>query len=176
MDHLVPADGGGDQISTQQQREEWIVNLASLRSSTIEICLHQLPSLYDLETAFRRVSPCKATGPDKVEAVLCHRAPALFARKTYALMLKLLTHGQESLVHKGGRLHPLWKGKGPTDVCSSYRSILISSHVGKSIHRCLRVHTADLFEAFLQRQQLGGRRRISVATGVHQARAFLWSR
>ena len=87
-----------------------------------------------------------------------------------------MTHGQESLLHKGGRLHPLWKGKGAKDTCAAYRSILVSSHIGKTIHRCLRVHSADLFEKYLQKQQLGGKRKISVATGVHQARAYLRSR
>lgn len=52
----------------------------------------------------------------------------------------------------------------------------MSSHIGKTIHRCLRVHSADLFEKYLQKQQLGGKRKISVATGVHQARAYLRSR
>ena len=167
---------GGQRLSVQQQRHEWVTNLAALRASTIDYELTDLPSLCDLEAAFRRVSPGKATGPDGVQAELCHAAPAAFARKTYSLLLKTFVHGQECLLHKGGRLHPIWKGKGPKDQCSSYRSILVSSHVGKSIHRCLRLHSATLFEKYLQAQQLGGKRRIAVGLGVHQARAYLRSR
>ena len=167
---------GGQRLSESQQRQEWVSNLADLSTETIDYALPDLPSLCDLEAAYRRVSPGKATGPDGVQAGLCHAAPAAFARKTYSLLLKTYTHGHECLLHKGGRLHPLWKGKGPKDQCSSYRSILVSSHVGKSIHRCLRVHSATLFEKYLQAQQLGGKRRIAVGLGVHQARAYLRSR
>ena len=167
---------GGRRISAPQQRAEWIDNLRGFQTSSLEVALPDLPSLCDLENAYRRVTPGKATGPDGVPATVCHRGPAMLAKKTYALMLKTLTHGQESLLHKGGRLHPLWKGKGAKDRCASYRSILVSSHIGKSIHRCLRMHSSGLFEKFLQRQQLGGKRRIAVGLGVHQARAYLRSR
>ena len=167
---------GGQRLAADQQRSEWLDNLASFRASSLDLTLADLPSLCELECLYRRVKPGKATGPDGIDALLCHLSPADFAKKTYSLMLKTLTHGQESLLHKGGRLHPLWKGKGAKDSCAAYRSILVSSHIGKTIHRCLRVHSADLFERYLQKQQLGGKRRISVATGVHQARAFLRSR
>ena len=174
--HFFMVMEGGQRIGSDQQRREWIENLESFRASSLHMTLADLPSLSDLERAYRRVKPGKATGPDGVDALLCHLSPADFAKKTYSLMLKTFTHGQESLLHKGGRLHPLWKGKGAKDNCAAYRSILVSSHIGKTIHRCLRVHSADLFECYLQKQQLGGKRKISVATGVHQARAFLRSR
>lgn len=40
----------------------------------------------------------------------------------------------------------------------------------------VRTHSADIFEKFLQKQQLGGKRKIPVTMGVHQASAFLRSR
>eukprot|EP00435_Cladocopium_sp_Y103_P052507 s1055_g16.t1 len=49
----------------------------------------------------------------------------------------------------------------------------MSSHAGKALHRALRSHQADLFESFLQKQQLGGRRAMPVTYGLHLARAFL---
>ena len=167
---------GGRRLPAHQQREEWIANLRNFQAQSLDLTLFDFPSLCELEAAYRRVTPGKATGPDGVPATVCHRGPAILAKKTYALMLKTFTHGQECLLHKGGRLHPLWKGKGAKDQCASYRSILVSSHIGKSIHRCLRVHSSELFEKFLQRQQLGGKRRIAVGLGVHQARAYLRSR
>lgn len=167
---------GGDRVDIEQQRREWIQHLFDFSQSSHELTLQDLPSLTSLEAVYRRVHSAKATGPDGVDALLCHTDPASFARKTYSILLKTFVHGQESLLHKGGRLHPLWKCKGPKDSCQSYRSILISSHVGKSIHRCLRTHTTDIFEKYLQKQQLGGKRRIPVNLGVQQARAFLRSR
>ena len=167
---------GGDRIDDQQQRTEWIDNLKRFSVSDLQVQLRDLPSLTELEAAYRRVQVGKATGPDQIDALICHVAPAVLAKRTYAMLLKTFLHGHECLQHKGGRLHPLWKQNGPKDLCGSFRSILISSHIGKSIHRCLRSYSADIFEKFLQKQQLGGKRRIPVTLGVHQARAYLRSR
>eukprot|EP00435_Cladocopium_sp_Y103_P025621 s1029_g6.t1 len=98
------------------------------------------------------------------------------ARHTFSALLKLTLHGQESLCHKGGVLHAVWKHKGPRDQCSSFRSILVSSHIGKCIHRSLRQHQFSVFAQFAQREQLGGRPRIPVTLGVHMGRAFMRSR
>ena len=133
---------GGVRATMQQQREDWINHLQQLRSEAFDLCLPDLPCLTLLEAAFRRVNPAKATGPDGIDAALCHHCPALFAKKTFPLLLRTVLHGEEGLIFKGGRLQALWKNKGPRNQCSSFRSILISSHIGKSIHRCLRVHSA----------------------------------
>ena len=84
-------------------------------------------------------------------------SPQALARVAYPVLLKLATQGQESLQHKGGKLVPVHKHKGPHDCCSSYRSILISSHFGKTIHRALRQAQLQCYERFLQAQQIGGR-------------------
>ena len=91
----------------------------------------------------------------------------------YPLLLKILLHGQEPLEHKGGRLIPLWKGKLSQGLCEAYRSILISSHVGKFLHRTIRIKQATVYKAYLQNQQIGGQRKAPVVLGVHAARAFI---
>jgi hypothetical protein len=100
----------------------------------------------------------------------------MMARQTYGQLLKLTVHGQEDLAHKGGVLHPIWKSKGPKDCCEAYRSILVSSFVGKSLHRSIRQRQTILFERFLQTEQLGGRPRVPVTLGVHLGRAFVRAR
>ena len=130
-------------------------------------------SSLDLETALRRIANHKATGPDQIPGEFCNSNPAAVGRQMYSQLLKLILHGQEALGHKHGRLTTLWKGKGPHRDASSYRSILISSHVGKALHRTLRVHQSDLYEAFLQAQQVGGRRKVPVTIGLHMVRSFI---
>eukprot|EP00435_Cladocopium_sp_Y103_P029337 s2841_g7.t1 len=103
---------------------------------------------------------------------VCKNNPAALARLSYSQLVKLALHGQEALVHKGGRLVHAHKGKGPFDECSSYRSLLISLHQGKVLHRSLRQHQANLYEGYLQGQQLGGRRGVPVTLGLHHLRAF----
>lgn len=88
-------------------------------------------------------------------------------------MLKLVLHGQEYLGHKGGLLTPAHKGKGALTDPKAYRSLLVSSHIGKTLHRTVRQTQAHLLEAFMTRSQLGGKRKVPVTLGLHEARAYL---
>lgn len=82
-------------------------------------------------------------------------------------------HGQEPLLWKGGYLAPIFKGKGDPGDVSKHRSILISSHYCKAIHKTLRNKTYHAFKSYVQQCQLGGKKRIPVTFGVHATRAFL---
>ena len=164
---------GGMRMDLQTQRNRWLDNLRALQAQTLNLQVADIPSLTELEAALRRVQPGKATGPDDIPAEICKRCPAQIAKCIYPLLLKILFHGQETLLHKGGKLHPLWKGKLAQSCCAAYRSILISSHIGKSLHRALRMHQSTIYETYLQRQQIGGQRRAPVTLGVHMTRAYL---
>ena len=88
-------------------------------------------------------------------------------------MLKLATHGQETLLHKWGHLVSAWKRKGMQQDCSSYRSLLISSHLGKTIHRATRSNQSMIYGNFLQGSQIGGRKPVPVGLGIHHVHASL---
>ena len=162
---------GGHRVSASELRQDWIQDLSTFMQKDLELRPEDVPTLTDLEHAYRRVRPYKAVGDDHVPPELCHRHPVQMARLTFTQMLKLCTHGQEALQHKGGLLVAAWKRKGPQNLCSSYRSLLISSHVGKTLHRAVRDHQANVYEAFLQHQQVGGRRHFPVTMGVHYLRS-----
>eukprot|EP00435_Cladocopium_sp_Y103_P053323 s964_g17.t1 len=164
---------GGQRIDAQQQRQLWITNLQKLQAKSFDYQVTDLPSLAALEAAFRQVTVGKATGPDHIPAEICCGQPARMAKGAFPLMLKTLLHGQEPLQHKGGRLVPIWKRKLDKTRCDAYRSILISSHVGKCVHRALRLQQASVYESYLRHQQIGGQRKAPVNLGVHVARAFL---
>ena len=163
----------GKRVNQEQLRCQWREHLQGFSQREVQVPLKEVPTLTDLELACRRVACKKATGPDGVPGELCRYHPELLAPATYAQMLKTAIHGHEPLLFKGGLLVPAYKGKGPTWQVNSYRSLLISSHVGKIIHRCIRQHKADTYEKYLQAQQLGGRRRVPVQMALHQARAFI---
>lgn len=57
--------------------------------------------------------------------------------------------------------------------CSSYRSLLISSHVGKTIHRAIRSNQSMIYGNFLQGSQIGGRKPVPVGLGIHHVHASL---
>ena len=157
----------------QQLHASWRQHLCTFQQRHLNLALSDLPSLCDLERAFARVAAGKAIGQDGLPPELCRTHPSELARMSYSQLLKLALHGHESLHHKGGSLVQAWKGKGARDVCASYRSLLVSSHQGKALHRALRQHHSGLYESWLQSQQIGGRSHIPVGLGMHQVRSFL---
>ena len=164
---------GGQRVSGPDQRKLWIANLAEQTVDALVVDAADVPSLVELEAAFRRVKKGKASGPDHLPSELFHCFPVEMAKHGFSVLLKIALQGQECLEHKGGTLVPLWKGKGDKSICTSFRSILLSSHFGKTLHRALRLKQASVYETYLHAQQLGGRRHTPVTLGTHQARAFL---
>eukprot|EP00435_Cladocopium_sp_Y103_P067557 s39_g30.t1 len=163
----------GSRLSDQQLRDQWIANLNSFVHQELVLLAEDIPSLVDLELAYRRVQPGKAVGSDRIPPELCHAQPKHLARLTYTQLVKLVSHGQEALCHKGGQLVAAWKGKGSQAHCEAYRSLLISSHIGKTLHRALRDQQSAIYEKFLHFEQLGGRKRVPVGIGLHHARGSL---
>ena len=95
------------------------------------------------------------------------------ARIAYAIMMKTCLYGQEAVEHKGGRLAIAWKNKGDPADCAAHRSLLVSSHFGKTIHRALRQKYHGLYIQYMQAQQLGGRPCMPVGVPLHMTRAFM---
>eukprot|EP00435_Cladocopium_sp_Y103_P041926 s1460_g11.t1 len=114
-----------------------------------------------------------ALGLDAIPPELCHYCPASMAKLTYAILMKAVLFGQEAIAHKGGKLAVAWKQKGDVRDCQTHRSLLVSSHLGKTVHRALRQKYNHLYNAYMQRQQLGGRPLKPVAVPLHMTRAFL---
>ena len=171
--HFFQTMEGGQRMKLDDLRASWRHSLDHARIEEQTIPLNEVPTLLDLETAFRRVQKGKAIGDDLIPGELCHTHPAAVARLAYGPLLKLVCQGQESLLHKGGTLVPVWKQKGAQNLVQSYRSILVSSHFGKGIHRAIRQHQQTLYTEFLHAGQLGGRPHVPVGLGLHAAQAHL---
>lgn len=164
---------GGRRVSCQSLRDHWRQGLTEEQEKSIDLCVTELPTLTDLELAMRKTACGKARGGDDVPGELLHMFPSELSPALYPALWKLLLHGQEDLSYKGGLLVQTYKGKGATHSCSSFRSLLISSQVGKALHRTIRTYQATIFEKFLQINQVGGRRKMPVTYGLHQVRAHL---
>jgi hypothetical protein len=168
---------GGERVPFPKLHADWVQQLSEFSEQAQVLSISDIPSLSALEASCRRVKAGKAVGPDAIPTELCKYYPVETAKMMYALMLKLITHGHEPLLHKGGTVIPIWKGKLAKDTCEAYRSILLSSTLGKVVHRTLRIHQRDIYEAYLHAQQLGGRCHVPVTLGAHQTRAFVrWHR
>eukprot|EP00438_Fugacium_kawagutii_P034775 Skav236239 [mRNA] locus=scaffold829:211005:216797:+ [translate_table: standard] len=164
---------GGSMVESSELREDWIANMHRFAAANIDIDIAEIPTIVNLECSFKKVAAGKATGPDGIPGEACRAHATKLARQIVPVLLKTALYGQEPLDYKGGRAVTAWKRKLPQDQCDAYRALLISSHIGKSIHRSLRDQHSQLYEAFLHRDQLGGRKRVPVTLGSHMAQAFL---
>lgn len=126
----------------------------------------------ELEQAYRRVKTGKATGEDGIPGEICKQCPTRLARMTYALLFKQVPYSQEAPEHKGGRLALAWKRKGPQSATTSYRSLLVSSQIGEPLRRALCQKQGELYHAWMQCQQLGGRSKTPVSLAMHMSRAY----
>ena len=162
---------GGERLQADEQRVKWIQGLEDFQQDEVELEVRECPNLVEMEQAFRRIKDGKAVGLDGVIPEVCRRCSKELARLSYTQLLKLMCHGQEAILHKGGTLAVAYK-KGERDVCNSFRSLLVSSHQGKTIHRALRQKQCHLYVAYQQAQQLGGRPRVPVTFAGHLGRAF----
>ena len=131
-----------------------------------------LPTRTELEKGLR-LSPCgRAAGKDAVPGDVLHIAAAQLAPPIFQLLLKLSLRLQEPLQWKGGELHHVWKRKQSVLQCNSYRAILVSSTVGKSVHSVFRQRCGDYLDAAAAPMQVGGRRGFPGQLAMQAARLF----
>ena len=116
-----------------------------------------VPTLLEPEEQFRRTASLKAFFDDMVPGEFPHRAPALAARYFYPLFLKMVYSNREPLLYKGALLVPAYKQKGPIDQCDSFRSLAVSSTVGKAFHALYRKRVLQQIEDHILPFQVGGR-------------------
>ena len=102
-----------------------------------DVNLQMIPSLLDLEGAFRRVKKHKAGGVDDFKSDLCSIAAGPLSRKFHPLLQKVVCQVSEPIQMKGGLLIHMFKGGNSRSV-EDHRGLLLSSHVGKALRRTIR--------------------------------------
>lgn len=123
------------------------INGALKRASAHSVhTLQDVPTLRELEDAFRRVKPNKAAGLDNLRSDLCGLAPAAMAEKFFSLLAKMTLNYSEPVQMKGGVLVAAFKSGSPHNI-EQYRSLLLSSHIGKSLRRTLRQRLTGLYSS-----------------------------
>ena len=130
----------------------------------------QIPTLQELEAQFRRAAPLKAMFLDGTPGELLHKIPEAMAKYYYPLLLKMVTQQCEPMLFKGGTLVPAYKRKGSMAHCESYRSLMLSSIIGKSIHAMYRRELMTNLQGYALPLQLGGMQGQSV---THASQALL---
>lgn len=117
--------------------------------------IDDLPTWLEIEAAFRRTSKKKAFFDDGISGDLLAAIPACMTKIFMPLFMKKVLYQREALIYKGGRLIPAFK-KGSPLRCENYRSLFVSSPVGKALHSLYRGQLGKQFEQSRCSMQLGG--------------------
>ena len=132
----------------------------------------ELPTILDIEESFRLNKTGRASFFDGIPTDLCHLFPQILAKVFYELALKQTLHIAEPITFKGGVLIHAYKGKGSATACGSYRSLMVSSVLAKSLHRVLRNKCMATFRDTAMPLQLGGLPGKAVSQGAQCLVAF----
>ena len=108
----------------------------------------------------------KAFFYDGIPGDLLKLAASQCAELFYPLFLKQVVWQQEALIFKGGRLVPLFK-KGDPSQCANFRSIFVSSPVGKILHGLYRQELGQHFVHAALPMQIGGLKGHTIVQASH---------
>ena len=168
--HFAEIEGG--HIST-------IAGLAAEQASdttALSVSLHEMPTRLQWESTFRGIKSRKAPGPDGVTTDFVNQDVATFAATSFPLCLKAACTTCEPLRWRGGTAFRLWKGKHSEQLCSSYRSILVSELLSKRFHAWLRhdlLRTFDRHKTSGQCGITGGSTRSMLSLWIRSAQRYL---
>ena len=126
-----------------------------------------LPTLLEVEAGLRGVKPHKATGLDQIPGDALRQLSRPLARLLLPIMLKSVVHVRQPVQWRGGTLFAAWKKSGSMHDPGSYRSLFVSSAVGKVYHRMMRNKAAITAETSFGSCHMGARAGSPVTHGSH---------
>ena len=134
--------------------------------------LSELPSLTHIEAKLRAVKKNKASGNDLLRSELCSIGAAPLAKHVHALASKFVVFLEEPLQWKGGSLIAAYKQAGRMDDVKSYRSLLLSDHLGKSMRSWLREKFRSIYSQHSAETHFAGKLGGNPSHASSMARAF----
>ena len=141
----------------------------SLFGAPSTVSLTDLPSVIQLEDAFRMTKAGKATGEDPLPSALFHNAAAGLAHLYHDLLLKEFFWQTEPLDCKGGPIAIIPKCLHPSTV-KQYRGILLLGNMAKRTHAILRQQIMTFLAPARAPGQLGGFKAQQVCFGSQALR------
>ena len=144
-----------------------MLNRLGVSANPAQIELDLLPDLWQVQRAVKAVKPGKTAGPDGIPSDLVRIGGRPLSIHLASIYAKAALHKKEPVQWKGGRLHPLWKGKQDPRDPSGYRSIYISNFLGKIYHQILRQPVLKAWSPDDSALQLGGRKKLGTDIAHH---------
>ena len=169
-EHFAALEGGQDTTFRHiaDQATSDVVGLQPIHPPAIS----DVPSFPDLCRVLAATKVGKASGMDSIPAEINRAFTQEVAEVLFPILLKFLWRGTEPVGYKGGQAIIMYKGRGQTSACASYRSILLMNTWAKTLHQAVRPLIRDVFEQSAPALQLGGRSGCSVTFGSHILRGL----
>ncbi|CAE7404568.1 unnamed protein product [Symbiodinium sp. CCMP2456] len=181
-------------LTHQESKEKWISHFSAIEDghvtdpvAFVHACYRRqeekdlsgysvspddVPNLVELEATLRAANTERAYGLDGIPGEVLHYGAPFLSKVAYQLLLKSAFRLCEPIQHKGGTLYFIWKHKGPKQSCNSYRGILVSSVLGKALHKTVRRRCTSALAQSAVPLQVGGLPQYPVTMPAHAARLF----
>ena len=125
------------------------------------------PTDWQLQAAVATLKRGKAPGPNGLTPCLLKAGGSVFTKQLATITSKAVAHGKEPTSWKGGRLAPLFKGRGSPADPAAYRAIYISDYTSKVYHKMLRQQLEISWTRRMDLLQLGGRKSMGTDLAHH---------
>ena len=122
-----------------------------------------VPSLQEVEEVFRNQALGKASGYDAIPGELLKACPTALARLYQPLYVKASLSICRPLQWRGGLLFECYKGSGGPHTAGNYRSLYVSSVVGKGFHKLLRKRMRETVGCTFHSLQCGAKPGMAVS-------------
>jgi hypothetical protein len=131
------------------------------------------PDIEQVHKAIMSLNGDKGLGPDMLSAAILQAGGWVVARIFHEIIQMIIASSYVTVVWRGGRLIILYKGKGPTTHCDSFRGLLISDHASKVLTTLLQWHLRDSYTKQVGETQFGAVAKRSTALASLMLRNFM---
>ncbi|CAE7825551.1 unnamed protein product [Symbiodinium sp. CCMP2592] len=128
----------------------------------VEWSLSYLPSQAEVQSLLRAVPRGKAAGLDNVPGEVLASAHAGLAPILHTLYTKAMVLSKQPTQWRGGILFEAYKNAGPASDVENFRSLFVSSTVGKCYHKLVKSKVQDRTQCSLHPLHCGPRQRAPV--------------
>eukprot|EP00439_Symbiodinium_sp_Y106_P061031 s955_g9.t1 len=131
-------------------------------ASAIQWDIGPLPTVHGIMDALRQTPTGKAMGLDGIPSEALLADPASMATALHPLFAKAMLQMRQPMQWRGGILYAAYKNKGPANLPESYRSLCVSSSVGKTYHKLLRAAAQPQLQNTPHGLHLGSKRQAPI--------------
>ena len=113
------------------------------------------PTYEKVATSLNNLNGGRALGPDNLSATILKLGGEAVVQQLLTIILRATRLRYMPVPWRGGQLLELYKGKGPTRDCSSYRGLLIGDHAGKVFTSLLQNELMPHYTDYVAQEQCG---------------------